>query len=158
MKTHNLTQISLRNDPINRRMHGFSFRVSEDEIEVQDVISPLSLRQNSISSTPWMRKRVKNTRKLNWHLNGVWTVRILSKIQGQFFRHEELSFIERNIGRSRWMKRSIMIYDSGEASIDRNDGIYRIHLIYDEASRCVDEEACLLIRPLDFDPRIAIHR
>ena len=31
MKTHNLTQISLRNDPINRRMHGFSFQVSEDE-------------------------------------------------------------------------------------------------------------------------------
>ena len=32
MKTRNLTQISLRNDPINRRMHGFSFRVSEDEV------------------------------------------------------------------------------------------------------------------------------
>ena len=31
MNTRNLTLISLRNDPINRRMHGFSFRVSEDE-------------------------------------------------------------------------------------------------------------------------------
>ena len=31
MKTRNLTQISLRNDPINRHMHGFLFRVSEDE-------------------------------------------------------------------------------------------------------------------------------
>ena len=43
MKTYNLTHISLRNDPISRRMHGFSFRVFEDKIEVQDVISPLSL-------------------------------------------------------------------------------------------------------------------
>ena len=64
MKTHNITQSSLQNDPINRRMHGFSFRVFEDEIEVQDVISPRSLDQISISSTPWSRKRVKNARKL----------------------------------------------------------------------------------------------
>ena len=46
MKTRNLTQSSLRNDLVNRQMHGFSFRVFEDEIEVQDVISPLSLNQN----------------------------------------------------------------------------------------------------------------
>ena len=32
MKTHNLTQISLWNDPINRRMHGFSFQISEYEV------------------------------------------------------------------------------------------------------------------------------
>ena len=30
-KSRNLTQISLRNDPINRRMQGFSFRIFEDE-------------------------------------------------------------------------------------------------------------------------------
>ena len=47
MKTRNLIQSSLRNDPINRQMHGFSFRIFEDEIEVQDVISPSSLDQNS---------------------------------------------------------------------------------------------------------------
>ena len=46
-------------------MHGFSFRVFEDKIEVQDVISPRSLDQISISSTPWTRKRVKNARKSN---------------------------------------------------------------------------------------------
>ena len=51
MKTRNLTQISLRNAPINRQMHGFSFRVFEDEIEVQDVISPSSLNQTLISSS-----------------------------------------------------------------------------------------------------------
>ena len=63
MKTRNLTQSSLRNDPNNRRMHGFPFRVFEDEIEVQDVISPRSLDQILISSTPWTPKRVKNSRK-----------------------------------------------------------------------------------------------
>ena len=65
MKTHNLTQSSLRNDPINRRTHGFSFRVFEDDIEVQDVISPKSLYQTLISSIPWMRKCIKNTKKSN---------------------------------------------------------------------------------------------
>ena len=52
MKTSNLTQSSLQNDPINRRMHGFSFRIFEDEIEVQDVISPRSLDKILISSIP----------------------------------------------------------------------------------------------------------
>ena len=32
MNTCNLTQISLRNDPINHQMHVFSFRVSKDEV------------------------------------------------------------------------------------------------------------------------------
>ena len=31
MKSRNLTQISLRNDPINRGMQGFSFQIDEDE-------------------------------------------------------------------------------------------------------------------------------
>ena len=39
MKTSNPTQSSLQNDPINRRTHGLSFRIFEDKIEVQDVIS-----------------------------------------------------------------------------------------------------------------------
>ena len=30
MKTRNLTQIHARNDPINRRMHGYSFHDFED--------------------------------------------------------------------------------------------------------------------------------
>ena len=71
MKIRNLTQISLRNDPINRRMHGFSFRIFEDEVEVQDVISPSSLQQTLISSIPWMRKCIKNTRNQTAHEMGV---------------------------------------------------------------------------------------
>ena len=63
MKTSNLTQISPRNDPINHRIHDFSFREFEDEDGVQDVISPYPLDQFSISNTPWTRKRVKNANK-----------------------------------------------------------------------------------------------
>ena len=45
MKTNNLTQISIRNDPINRWMQGFSFGIFEDEIGVQDLISSSSFSQ-----------------------------------------------------------------------------------------------------------------
>ena len=90
MKKCNLTQISLRNDTINRRMHDFSFRVFEDEIDVQDVIFPLSFNQTLISNGLWMQKCIKNTRKLNWHLNGVSTVRISQNFKGSSFRCEEL--------------------------------------------------------------------
>ena len=40
-------------------MHGFSFHVFEDKDGVQDVISPRSLDQISISNTPRMRKCIK---------------------------------------------------------------------------------------------------
>ena len=60
MKSRNLTQSSLRNDPINRRMQGFSFRIFEDESGVQDVISSFSFNKSLISSIQLKRKRVKN--------------------------------------------------------------------------------------------------
>ena len=63
MKTRNPTQRSPRNDPINHRMHGYSFRHFEDEDGVQDVIFPYPFDQFSISSTPRMRKRVKKGNK-----------------------------------------------------------------------------------------------
>ena len=50
MKSRNLTQSSLRNDPINRRMQGFLFQIFEDESGVQDVISSFSFNQSLISS------------------------------------------------------------------------------------------------------------
>ena len=89
MKTCNLTQSSLRDDPINRQMHDFSFRVFDDEIEVQDVISPFSLDQNLISSTPWMRKCIKNTRNQMALEIGVWTVRISQNFKGELFCRKE---------------------------------------------------------------------
>ena len=64
MQSCNLTQSSLRNDPINRRMHGFSFRIFKDKDGVQDVISPHSFNQISISDAPQTWKRVKKKSKL----------------------------------------------------------------------------------------------
>ena len=98
IKTHNLTQISLWNDTINRRMHGFSFRIFEDEIEVQDVISPLSWDQIPISSTPWMWKCIKNTKKLNWHSNWCLDSLNFSKIQGRLFSSWRTVFKEVILG------------------------------------------------------------
>ena len=59
MKTHNLTQSRVRNDPINCRIHGYLSRNFEDEDDVQDVISLYSLDQILISNTPRTWKRVK---------------------------------------------------------------------------------------------------
>ena len=63
MKTHNLTQSHARNDPINHRIPGFSFRDFEDEDGIQDVISLYSLDQFLISNTRQMKKRVKKVKK-----------------------------------------------------------------------------------------------
>ena len=89
MKTRNLTQSSLRNDPINRWMHGFSFWVFEDKIEVQDVISPLSLDKTLILSISWMQKCIKNTRNQLAHEIGVWTVWISQNFKRPSFHREE---------------------------------------------------------------------
>ena len=56
----NLTQSSLRNDPINRRMQGYSFRIFEDEDGVQDANSSFSFNKSSILSIHWKRKWVKS--------------------------------------------------------------------------------------------------
>ena len=63
MKTHNLTQSRAQINPINRRIHGFSFRDFEDEDGIQDVISPYSIDQFLISNTPQMQKCVKKVKK-----------------------------------------------------------------------------------------------
>ena len=65
MKTRNLTQSRARNDPINRRIHGYSFRNFKDEDGIQDVISSYSLDQILISNTPRMWKWVKKHKKSN---------------------------------------------------------------------------------------------
>ena len=98
MKTRNLTQSILRNDPINLWMHGFSFRIFEDEIEVQDVISPLSLDQILISSIPWTHKRVKNMKKSNWHLNWYLDSSNFSKFQGRSFPSRRTSYLKEKLG------------------------------------------------------------
>ena len=103
MKTRNLTQSSLQNDPINRPMHGFSFPVFEDKIEVQDVISPLYLDQILISSIPSTQKRVKNMKKSNWHLNWCQDSSNFSKVQGRVFLLRRSRYLKEKLGLTvRW--------------------------------------------------------
>ena len=63
MKTCNLTQSRARNDPINLRIRGYSFRNFGEEDGGQDVISPYSLDQILFSNTPQTRKHVKKLNK-----------------------------------------------------------------------------------------------
>ena len=63
MKSRNLTQSSLHNDPINFWMQGFSFRIFEDKSGVEDVISFFSFDQSLISRVQLKQKRVKITLK-----------------------------------------------------------------------------------------------
>ena len=126
MKTRNLTQSSLQNDPINLRMHGFSFRIFEDKIEVQDVISPRSLDQIPISSAPRMRKCIKNTMKLNGTRIGSMGGSNFSKIQGQSFPFaKNIAFIG-EIGRDRSMSGHLAIDGRDHMSVDQN-GVIKLH-------------------------------
>ena len=63
MKTRNLTESRTQKDPINRWIHGYSFRDFEEEDDIQDVTSPYSLDQILISNTPRARKWVKELKK-----------------------------------------------------------------------------------------------
>ena len=95
MKTRNLTQSRARNDPINRRIHGFSFRNFEDEDDIQDMISPYSLNQFFISNTPQTRKRVKKGKKSNDSRIVVSTQFDFSrKSKGEFPLRRTIQFIE----------------------------------------------------------------
>ena len=89
MKSRNLTQSSLRNDPINRRMQGFSFRIFEDESGVQDGNSSFSLDQSLNSSVQWKSKWVTNTLKQTAHEMDSYTRRIWWIIANGSSRREE---------------------------------------------------------------------
>ena len=98
MKTHNLTQSSLRNDPINRPMHGFSFRVFEDEIEVQDVISPFSLDQKSDFKHSLDAETGQEHKESNWHLNWCLDSSNFSKIQRRVLPSRRTLYLKRKRG------------------------------------------------------------
>ena len=85
MKSRNLTQSSLQNDPINLRMQGFSFQIFEDESGVQDVISSFSFYQSLISSIQLKRKRVKNALEQTSRDLVEYTWRIWDLIANLFF-------------------------------------------------------------------------
>ena len=160
MKTRNLTQNSPLNDPINRWMHGFSFRDFEYEDGVQDVISPYPLDQFSISNTPRMWKRVKKGKKLidSWivvsrQFDFSW------KSKGVFSVAKNISFIEEK-RRNCWMRWFIAINGQDCTSFDESTRLSRVHSIGDgvsTVSHVAHVKRCLnLIHPLDLYPTIAI--
>ena len=122
MKTRNLTQSTLRNDPINRRMHGFSFRIFKDEIEVQDVISPLSFDQIMISSILWMRKCIKNTRNQMAHESGVGTFEFLENSRASSSVAKN-TYLKKIFWVRPSIKRHLAIDDHDHAVFDRNGAI-----------------------------------
>ena len=87
--SRNLTQSSLRNDPINCRMQGYSFRIFEYEDGVQDVNSSFSFNQILILSNQWKRKWVKNALEQTTRdfMDYIW--RIWRLIANTSFRREE---------------------------------------------------------------------
>ena len=126
MKTRNLTQSRARNDPINRRMHGYSFRNFEDEDGIQDVIS----------NTPRRRKRVKKVKKSKEY-------KIVVSRQFDFTRKSKgsisvakNSWIYRGIGRKRQIQWLIAINGWDDAPIDESSWLIRVRPITDEASGC----------------------
>ena len=74
----------------------FHSEFSKTKIEVQDVISSSSLDETLISSSPWTRKWVKNTRNQTAHETVVYKVRISWNSTGEFLRREEL-YIKKRI-------------------------------------------------------------
>ena len=81
----NLTQSSLRNDPINRQMQGYSFRIFEDEDGVQDVNSSFSFNKILILRIHWKRKWVKNALEQTARDLELYTRRIWRLIVNVFF-------------------------------------------------------------------------
>ena len=142
MKTHNLTQSRDRNDPINRRMHGYSFCDFKDEDGIQDVISPYSLDQFLISNTSWTRKRVKKVKK--------------SK-NSQIVVSRKFNFTQKSKG-SVSVTKNTLIY----RRIRRNHRMQRIRPIADGASTVSHvahfEVERHLIHPLDLHQAITINR
>ena len=127
MKTRNLTQSRTWNDPINRRMHGYSFFDFEDEDGVQDVISPSSLDQFLISNTLWTWKGVKNVKKSN----DTWIVvsrqfDLSRKSKSVLPLRRTVLFIEEK-RRNRRIWTSIVINGPDDASFDQN-GAIKSHL------------------------------
>ena len=87
------------------------------------MISPLSLDQNPISSTPCMRKCIKNTKKLNWHSNWCLDSSNFLKIQERVLPSQRTCYLKEKYGRDRSMKRHLAIDSRDHASVDKNGAI-----------------------------------
>ena len=109
MKTRNLTQVSLRKVPINRRMQGFSFRVSKDEFWSSRCEFSFLFRLNFqfMSSVGAEMSQEYN------ETNGMWIGGLhkenLAKIHRPILQPRRTEFKEAKMRRSRWMKSMIVI-------------------------------------------------
>ena len=79
-------------------------------------------------------------------------------IANEFFRREERILNKSDLGSAVGSDGLIAINDRDRTPIHESSPSFDDRPIVNQGSRCVDEEVCLLIRPLDFDPTIAIHR
>ena len=98
MKTRNLIQISLRNDPINRRMHGFSFWVFEEK-SCSSRCDFFFLSRSNFDFKHSMDAEMHQEHK---ETNGTWNDGLnksnFSNFQGRHFPSRRTVFKERFLG------------------------------------------------------------
>ena len=105
MKSPNLTQINLRNDPINRRIQGYSFRNSEDEVWcsrcdcIQFSRSKFEFQHSIEAQMGYAHRETNGTRF------GVFSKENLKKFREQVLRREERNLYKTKSIVSRPMKR-----------------------------------------------------
>ena len=123
MKSRNLTQISLQNDPINRRMHGFSFRVSEDE-NWSSRCEFFFLFQSNLDFIDSMGVEMSQEQQ---ETNGAWNDALntenLMNNHGLFSSSRRIAFKRFGIGHDRWSSGRIAINGRDETWIDWNVAI-----------------------------------
>ena len=100
MKSCNLTQISLWNDPINRRMQGFSFRIDEDKNWSSRCDFFLLSRLNYDFINSMGAEMSQEYREANGAWNGGVNKENLAKFHGQFFPLRRTAFKEKNWAQS----------------------------------------------------------
>ena len=162
MKTRNLTQISLRNDPINRRMHGFSFRVSKEKnwssrCEFFFLFQSNFDFKHSVYAEMHQEHRESND---TWN-DGLYKSN-LTKIHGPFFPSRRTEFREVRSGRDRLSDGLIAINGRDETSFHESTSLFDDRWIADGGSRCdliAWRRRCFdFDRPLDFDPTLVMSR
>ena len=98
MKSCNLTQISLPNDPTNRRMQGFSFQIDEDKNWSSRCDFFLLLRSNFDFKHSLDAEMHQEYSESNGSRNDALNNENLMIDHGQFLHREEMHLKETNLG------------------------------------------------------------
>ena len=136
MKSRNLTQIILRNDPINRRMQGFSFQIDEDKNWSSRCDFFLLLRSNFDFKHSLDAEMHQEYSESNGSRNDALNKENLMSDHVRFFPSRRTSFKETIFYRGRWMKRSITIYDRDQAAFRESSLPLDDRPIISERLRC----------------------